>query len=131
MRSLRLASLLTIIILANVSLWRQGSHAARRTLKNLEFCDLLFHAWNLLKNSEKPGILTQNLEKKLVLCKFCFSRFTFQDVIFKKKSDLHLCHICIINTNTDSNQIDLGFHCIYLENTWNFLSPEKWEPCLF
>ncbi len=43
----------------------------------------LENAWNLLKNCEKPGILTQNLEN-LVLCKFGFSSFTFQYVIFKK-----------------------------------------------
>ncbi len=54
------------------------------------------------KTVQKLGILTQNLEKKLLLCKFCFSRFTFQDVILKKKSDLLLCHIYIINTNIDS-----------------------------
>ncbi len=42
----------------------------------------LENAWNLLKNCEKSGILSQNLEN-LVFCKFCFSSFTFQDVIFK------------------------------------------------
>ncbi len=24
------------------------------------------------------------------------------------------------------SQIDIGFHCFYLENTWNFVSQEKW-----
>ncbi len=59
-------------------------------LGNIEYSGILSftfsgleNAWNLLKNCEKPVILTQNMEK-LVLCKFCFSRFTFQDVIFKK-----------------------------------------------
>ncbi len=28
------------------------------------------------------------------------------------------------------SQIDLGFYCFYLENAWNFVSPEKWEPCI-
>ncbi len=48
-------------------------------------------------------------------------------------SDLRLCHICIINTNTDSKPnwpcISLHLPGNNLENTWNFLSPEKWEPC--
>ncbi len=39
---------------------------------------------------------------------------------FTNQIHLHLCHIDIINTNTVSNrrQIDLGFHCFYLEITW-------------
>ncbi len=28
------------------------------------------------------------------------------------------------------SQINLGFHCFYLENTCNFVSQEKWEPCI-
>ncbi len=50
----------------------------------------------------------------------------------KIKSDLCLCHICIINTNTDSKPnwpgISLHLPGNNLENTWNFVSPEKWEP---
>ncbi len=38
----------------------------------------LENAWNLLKNCEKPGILTQNLEKNLY-----FVNFVFQDSLFK------------------------------------------------
>ncbi len=78
----------------------------------------LENAWNLLKNSEKPGILTQNLEKKLVLCIFCFSRFTFQDDIFKKIL-IYVFVISVLSTQTlIQSQIDLRFHCIYLEITW-------------
>ncbi len=63
----------------------------------------LENVWDLIKKCEKPGILTQNLEeKKHAICKFSVSRFTFQDVIYKTNSDLHLCHIDIININTDS-----------------------------
>ncbi len=35
-------------------------------------------AWNLLKNCQKPGILTQNLEKNLY-----FVNFVSQDSLFK------------------------------------------------
>ncbi len=61
----------------------------------------LENAWNLLTNCGKTGIGTQYLEKNLY-----FVNFVFQDSLsrchFQKKSDLRLCHICIINTNTDS-----------------------------
>ncbi len=40
--------------------------------------------------------------KKLEICKFYVLSFTFQDVIYKNKSDLLLFHFYIINTNTDS-----------------------------
>ncbi len=46
----------------------------------------------VLKNFEKPGILTQNLEKDLLF------KMTFPP----KKSYLRLCHIFIINPNTAS-----------------------------
>ncbi len=72
-----------------------------RYLENLAFCHLLFQIWNLLKKCENTGILIPNLGKKHAICKFCVSRFTFQYVLYKK-SDLHLGHIYIINTNTDS-----------------------------
>ncbi len=42
---------------------------------------------------------------KLDICKFNVLRFTFQDVIYKIKSYLHLCHIYIINANTESKPI--------------------------
>ncbi len=81
-----------------------GFTGCLENLENLEFCHLRFQAWKMpgiCSKTEKPGILTQNLGEKIVLCKFCFSRFTFQDVIFKKIL-IYICHICIINTNTDS-----------------------------
>ncbi len=42
---------------------------------------ILDNAWNLLKKWEKPGILTQNLEKKVKFVYSVFhSKFTFQDI---------------------------------------------------
>ncbi len=58
-------------------------------------CLKLFRKWKI------SGILTQNPEK-IEISKFGVSRFTFQNVIYEKNSDLHLCHIYIVNTNTDS-----------------------------
>ncbi len=76
--------------------------------KWLEFAQKVVKTWNF---NSKP--------EKLEICKFYVSSFTFQDVIYKNNSDLHLCHIHIINTNTViQRQIDLGFHCFYLEITW-------------
>ncbi len=79
----------------------------------------LENAWNLSKKWENPGILTQTLEK-LYISKFGVSKFTFQDVIYKINSVVHLCHIYIINTNTViQSQIDLEFYWFYLDNLEN------------
>ncbi len=89
----------------------------------------LENAWNLLKknNIKKSG---KNLEKREI-CKFYVSNFTFQDVIYKNKSDLLICHIYIINTNTDSKPnwpwLSLLLPGNNLENIWSFVSQEKWE----
>ncbi len=80
--------------------------------------------WNF---NSKPG-------KKLEICEFYVSSFTFQNVIYKNNSDLLLFHIYIINTNTDSKPnwpwISLLLPEKNLENTWKFVSQEKWEPWL-
>ncbi len=65
-------------------------------LENLEFCYFLFQTRKMHGICTKSG---KNLEKNL---KFANSIFTFQDIIYKNDSDLLLCHIYIINTNTDS-----------------------------
>ncbi len=91
----------------------------------------LENAWNLLKKCENPGMLTQSLEKT-----WNFVNFMFQDSHFKmsftKNYYIQLCHIYMIRTNTDSKSnwpgISLTLPGNNLENTWNFVSPEKWEP---
>ncbi len=83
----------------------QGSHPTWKTLKTwnfviffsrpgkcMEFTQKVVKTWNF---NSKPG-------KKLEICKFYVSSCTFQDLIYKNYSDLLLCHIYIINTNTDS-----------------------------
>ncbi len=79
---------------------------------------------------EIPGILTMKQEKKIIVVNLVFQNSLFKMSFTKKSIDLHLCHIYIITIHTViQNQIDLEFHCFYLEITWNFMSPEKWEPC--
>ncbi len=76
----------------------------------------LQNAWNLLKNwktwnfNSKPG--------KNLYFKFCFSRFTFQDVIFKKNIWITSVISALSTQTRIQSQIGLGFHCIYLEITW-------------
>ncbi len=68
---------------------------------------------NWIFNS-KPG-------KKHEICTFSVLRFTFQDVIYKKKkfTFLSYLHYQIINTNiVIQSHNDLEFHCFYLEITW-------------
>ncbi len=111
---------------------QQGSHPTWKTLKFviffsmpgkcLEFAQKVVTTWNF---NLKPG-------KKLEIFKFHVSSFTFQDVIYKNNSDVLLCHIYIINTNTDLKPnwpwISLLLPGNNLENTWNLVSQEKWEP---
>ncbi len=92
--------------------------------------------WNSINYFSRPGKcleFVQKVAKKHEMSKFGVSRFTFQDVIYKK-NHLHFCHIYVINTNCDLGpnwpgifiyleitwkiQIDLGFHGFYLEIIW-------------
>ncbi len=67
--------------------------------------------WNVFKKWENPGILTQNQE-------FGVSRFTFQDVIYKKTL-IYIYVIATLSTQTlIQSQINMRFHCYYLEITW-------------
>ncbi len=88
--------------------------------KCLEFVQKVVKTWNF---NSKPW-------KNLKFANSVFKVSLFKMSFYKENSDLHLCHIYIININIVIwSQIDLGFHCFYLGNTWNFVSPEKWEPC--
>ncbi len=100
---------------------QQGSHATWKTLKTrnfvinfsrprkyLEFAQKLWKTWNF---NSKP-------EKNLYFVKKKKSRFTFQDVIFKIKW-IYVFVTSALSTQTlIQSQIDLEFHCIYLEITW-------------
>jgi hypothetical protein len=66
-----------------------------------------------------------------------FLNLVFQDSVFKmsfyKKTHFHLGHIYFINSNTVIRSqkwpgISSNLPRKNMENTWNFLSPEKWEP---
>ncbi len=59
----------------------------------------------------------------------------FQVSLFKMSfTKIILIYIFVISTLSTQtlirSQIDLGYDCFYLENTWNFVSQEKWEPCI-
>ncbi len=102
----------------------QGSHPPLKTWnfviffsrpgKWLEFAQKVVKTWNF---NSKPG---KNLK--------------FASFMFKNNSDLLLCHIYIISTNTDSKTnwpwISLLSPGNNMENTWNVVSQEKWEPCI-
>ncbi len=65
-------------------------------LKNWEFCHLLFQAWKMpgicSKSGENPKCYLKT-RKKLLICKFDVSIFTFSRCHLQKKFNLHLCHI--------------------------------------
>ncbi len=107
-------------------------------VENLEFRCILFQAWKMpgicfKKSSRNHRILTQSLENNT------WVNSVFQDTLFKlsftkeKIYILHLCHIFNINihiviSNQDWPGISLIIPGNNLENAWNILSPEKWEP---
>ncbi len=109
----------------------QGSHPTWKTWnfvicfsrpgKYLEFAHKLGKTWNF---NSKPG-------KKIEISKFDVSRFTSQDVIYKKYSFtsfsyLHYEHkLCDLKPNWP--EISLLLPGKNLDNSWNFVSPEKWE----
>ncbi len=102
----------------------QGSHPTWKTLnfviffsrhgKCLEFVQKVVKTWNL---NSKPG---KNLK---------FANYMFQASLFKMSfTKINLIYFFVISTLSKQtlihSQIDLGFHCFYLENTWNFVSKE-------
>ncbi len=107
----------------------QGSHPTWKTWnfvfflsrprKCQEFAQKVVKTWNF---NSKPG---KNLN---------FDNSMFQASLFKMSfTKIILIYFFVISTLSTQtlicSQIDLGFHCFYLENTWNFVSQEKWEPC--
>ncbi len=75
----------------------------------MEFAQKVEKHWNF---NSKPG----KKPFKLVIC--CF-KIHFLRCYLQEKNHLHLCHIYIINIYTIiRSQIDLEFHCFYLEISW-------------
>ncbi len=86
----------------------------------------LENVWNLLIKWEKPGILTQNLEK-IEIWKFNVWRFTFQAVICNNKNAIQavICNnknsiyifvISTLSTHTDSKPKWPGISLLLLGN---------------
>ncbi len=109
--------------------WYQGSHATWKT-------------WNFVIFFSRPGKCLEFAQKVIKTSNFNsepgknlkFVDFMFQDFIYKIDSGLLLYHICIINTNTDLKPNWLWIPLLLpgnnMENTWNFVWPEKWESCI-
>ncbi len=120
------------VVLHNPSIL--GSHATWKTWnfviflsrpgKCLEFAKKVVKPWNF---NSKPGKKSWNLQ---ILCfKLHFWRCHLQKIIL-----IYIFVISTLSTQTDSKPnwpwISLLLPGNNLENTWNFVSPDKWEPCL-
>ncbi len=86
----------------------------------LQIAQKVVKSWNF---NSIPG-------KKLEISKFYISSFTFQDVIYKNNSDLLYLHYQLTDSKSNWPWISLFLPGNNLENTWNFVSQEKWEPCI-
>ncbi len=110
----------------------QGSHPTWKTLKAWNFVSLFFQAWNLHNKLVKTWNFNSKPGKNMK-----FSNSMFQTSVFKMSFTkiiliYFFCHIYIINRNTDLKSnwpwISLLLPGNNLENIWNFVSQEKWEP---
>ncbi len=108
----------------------QGSHHTWKTLNFVIFFSMPGICSKSGKNLEFNSKLGKNLQ---------FANSMFQASLFKMSFTkiiliYFFCHIYIINTNTDSKPkcpcISLLLPGNNLENTWNFMSQEKWKPCI-
>ncbi len=114
----------------------QCSHPTWKTLKT----------WNFIIFFSRPGKCLEVAQKVVKTCncntnpgknlKFANSMFLASfKVLFTKIILIYLIVISTLSTQTlIRSQIDLGFHCFYLEITWKihgfFVWPDKLEPCI-
>ncbi len=54
---------------------------------------------------------------------------SFSRCHLQNNSVVHLCHIYICHSEPNWPGIIFLLHENNMEDTWNFVSPEKWEPC--
>ncbi len=90
-------------------------------LENLEFCHFLFQAWKMPGICSKSG-KTWNINTKHRK-NLKFANYMFQASLFKMSfTKIILIYFFIISTLSTQtlirSQIDIGFHCFYLEITW-------------
>ncbi len=114
----------------------QGSHPTWKTLntcnlviyfsrsgKCLEFAQKMEKTFNFIS---KPG------KNFIFNSKFSVLRFTFQNIIYKYISFTSLLYLHYQHKHCHSKPnwpgISLFLSGNNPENTWNFVSPEKWEP---
>ncbi len=91
---------------------------------NYPFSLITGFPWKTFKTWNFVVFLSRNFISK-PRKKLKFANFMFQASLFKM---IYFFVISTLSTQTlIRSQIDLEFHCFYLENTWNFVSQEKWE----
>ncbi len=108
--------------------WVDLMQDALTVAKNVRLFLLIYYNHNIF-----IGKVTSGKKKRPPDFKNCF-KIHFSRCHLQKNINLHLCHIYIINTNTviqSQNGLWISLHLPgnNLENTWHFVSPEKWEPC--
>ncbi len=121
LQTIHLRLILGDILISNHDLLsRQGSHPSWQTLKTWNFpftLPGLENIWNLLKKWVNSGIFNSK-PGHFFCCKYCVSRFTFQNVIYPK----NLIYMFVISTYSTQpliqSQINRGFHFLPLELTW-------------
>ncbi len=115
--------------------YTQGSHPNWTTTKTCNFA-IYFSRSGICSKVGKAGIWTQNLVKKKLkvvqsVFQIHFSRCHFNTPKNNKFTSLSLMsylHYQHIDSKPNSSGISLLLPGYNQENTWNFVSPEKWEP---
>ncbi len=113
----------------------QGSHLTLKTLKKWNFVIFFSKPRKCLSFAQKV-LKTWNFTSKLWK-NLKFANSMFQASLFNMSfTKIILIYLFVISTlsNTDSKPnwpwISLLLPGNNLENTWNFASQEKWEPCI-
>ncbi len=110
----------------------QGSHP---TWENLEFCHLLFQGWKMsgiCSKSWKTWNFNSKPGNKTCILEIWYFQIQFSRCLYKKI--IYIYVIYKLSTPTLWFETKLtwdftAFTCNCLENTWHFVSAEKWEPC--
>ncbi len=106
-----------------------------RALVVVTLCIHLIDLSEFTKEFAQKVVKTWNFNSKPREKTLKFANSMFQTSLFKMSfTKIILLYFFVISTLSTQtlirSQIDLGFHCFYLENTWNFASQEMWEPCI-
>ncbi len=99
----------------------QGSHPTWKTLKTWNFVIFFSRPGKCMEFTQKvvkTWNFNPNLEKNLKFANSMFQAVLFK-ISFTKIIQIYFFVISTLSTQTlIRSQIDLGFHCFYLEITW-------------